>query len=301
MSITVQSTTDTPESVVAHQKALDEGKKRVEMSDVATKEVTEKAEKSDDSVESKEETLELNESEETEDSSDESEETEKPKKKKGGFQKRIERYQKQMSAKDLEIQALMQELGKFKAEKPVEKIEKVVEGKPKPESFDTHEEYIEALTDWKLETKEKETQTKLKLEKEKTQLLSKVDTFKQKIAEFSKTYSDFNEVVEDVEHIPLSKDLRELILDSDLSAHLSYELAKNEDELVRINSLPPLAMAKEIGKLEDKISSKYDSSPKEKKTTKAPAPLTPVSGSSKGSKSPNEMSFQEYKAWRAAN
>jgi hypothetical protein len=84
-----------------------------------------------------------------------------------------------------------------------------------------------------------------------------------------------------------------------------YELAKNRKEYERINSLNALAMAREIGKIEAKLSRSKTTEAQEeiKKITKAPAPLKPVGSKSSGisNKSPDEMDFHEYKKWREAN
>jgi hypothetical protein len=81
-----------------------------------------------------------------------------------------------------------------------------------------------------------------------------------------------------------------------------YELASDLKEFKRINSLPPLAIAREIGKLELKLSKPSEEKQEIKKTTNAPKPLTPVgSKSAPVKKSPDEMSQKEYEAWRFKN
>jgi hypothetical protein len=59
-----------------------------------------------------------------------------------------------------------------------------------------------------------------------------------------------------------------------------YHLGQNPAEAKRIAQLSPLSQAKEIGKLEDKLSS----NPPAKKTSSAPAPISPVNG--KGTSTP---------------
>lgn len=64
-----------------------------------------------------------------------------------------------------------------------------------------------------------------------------------------------------------------LILESEKSALVSYHLASHENELRAINRMSPLAAAKEIGRLEARLSL-----PQAKKTTQAPTPVAPPKG-----------------------
>lgn len=239
--------------------------------------------------------------EESEQKEDDEIKDDKPKKK-GGFKKRIERFQKQLSAKDQEIEFLRQQISKgLPKDEPKQSIKTEAEGKPKPSDYETHEEYIDALTDWKIEVKEKEIQTKQRETQAKTEYQKQVDSFQTKVSDFSKTKEDFQEVIEDVDDISMSIAVQESILSSDIGPELMYELAKNRSEYERINSLSPLAAAREIGKIESKLI-RESSSKKEIKTTKAPAPLKPIGKSaSKITKSifdPN-LSQKEYEELRA--
>ena len=58
----------------------------------------------------------------------------------------------------------------------------------------------------------------------------------------------------------------------------SYYLGSNPKDAERISRMSPLAQAKEIGKIEAKLSS----NPPVKKTTSAPAPISPVTARSSG-------------------
>lgn len=84
---------------------------------------------------------------------------------------------------------------------------------------------------------------------------------------------------------------------------LALELAKDEDELERINSLPPRQAAIELLKFEAKLTSSSEKQTKEVKTTQAARPLKPVGSASKANlnDSPYEkdMTYQEFKEWEA--
>lgn len=309
MSIQITSTTDSEKDVTAAignlSKADSKEEKSVSRDDSKDESQDETHEDSETSkVENDED--ESSDSDNDEENKDESED--KKPKKKGGFQKRIERFQKKLSEKDQELEYWRKEA--LRAKDPVKQVsdasadaktqKTVSDGKPKPDSFETHSEYIEALTDWKLEQKDKEREEKQKQTQVKTEYEKQVQSFQSKVQEFSKTAKDFQEVVNEVDDIPLSVGLQEAILSSDVGPNLMYELAKDREELERINSLSAVQAAREIGKIEARLSKADFTQTKEIKTTKAPPPISPVSnkGTSKSTKSPDEMSYAEFKKWR---
>jgi hypothetical protein len=59
---------------------------------------------------------------------------------------------------------------------------------------------------------------------------------------------------------------------------LAYYLGSNPKDAERISRMSPLAQAKEIGKIEAKLAS----DPPVKRTTSAPAPISPVTARSSG-------------------
>jgi hypothetical protein len=310
MSVTIESTTDSKEQVLAAAGSLAQKSESVESksaSEAEAIEATDETSEESDTSEEQESTddesgNELTESEETE--GEEETEKEKPKKKNKGFKKRIDKLSKQLSAKDQEINYLKQlALDKSSArENPIEapkKSETKLELKPLAEKFDTHDEYLEALTEWKIEQRETDRETKKREVELKTQQQSQVQSFQAKVKDFAKSTEDFNDVVSEVDDIALTAGLQEVLISSEVGPELMYELAKNRKELERINALGPLAAAREIGKIEARLS-KSQSPSKEAKQTKAPQPISPVGnkGSGKAAKNPDNMSFSEYKIWR---
>jgi hypothetical protein len=178
-------------------------------------------------------------------------------------------------------------------------------GKPSPDSFETHAEYVEALTDWKIEERERvarETAARSKLETEQKSLMS---AHSERVKSFAEKTEDFQDVLRSVDDVRISPTVAELLVSSDNGPELMYELAKNRAEYERINALNPLAAARELGKLDAKLAAikAPASEPKEPKTiTKAPKPIAPVSGKGgvveKSIHDPN-LSQREYEALRA--
>jgi hypothetical protein len=170
--------------------------------------------------------------------------------------------------------------------------------KPKLENFDSLEAYTEAVTDWKLEAKEHErtqAEAKRKAEDEAKALVSGWTDRQEKARD---KYDDYDERLEGVNDIAVPAELQRVILESEVGPEIAYALAGNKKELQRIVALHPLAAAREIGKLEAKLSAQETAAPKQTKpVSKAPTPIRPVSG---GKAAPTPSVYDEsldYNAW----
>ena len=233
-----------------------------------------------------------------------------PVKKKSGFQRRVEKLNARVTAKEQELEYWKQQALKGasepKKETPVDpKQSAAAEGKPDPNKFESHTDYVEALTDWKTEQKFKEHSQKQEQSKLQAEQANRVKSYVEKRDAFKLKQTDFDDRMEDVSDILVSPAVQDLIFSSENGPELAYELAKNREEFARINKLSPLAAARELGRLEAKFSSQSSQEKKpEPKTTKAPAPLAPVRGS--GAPIPKSLdeaanhSFAAYKKLREA-
>jgi len=90
-------------------------------------------------------------------------------------------------------------------------------------------------------------------------------------------YDDFDQVVKNP-NLPISDAMAEAIKSSEVGPDVAYYLGTNIKEAARISKLSPLMQAKEIGKIEAKLSD----NPPVRKTTSAPAPISPVTARSTG-------------------
>ncbi len=84
-------------------------------------------------------------------------------------------------------------------------------------------------------------------------------------------YDDFDQVTRNP-RLPITEVMKLTIHESDLGPEILYHLGNDPGEARRIAQLSPVSQAKEIGKLETKLSS----NPPAKRTSSAPAPITPV-------------------------
>lgn len=117
--------------------------------------------------------------------------------------------------------------------------------------------------------------------------------YEARVAVVRDRYADFDAVVANPS-LPISTDMAAVIMDSEHGPELAYHLGKNPGEAARIARLSPVAQAKELGRIEERLSAPK-TGPKP-----PPAPVQPVgAASSGGGNDPGKMSMSEYIAWRA--
>lgn len=185
-----------------------------------------------------------------------------------------------------EIQALRAEFEAYKAPPAV-----VREGKPTLDQFDSYDEFTEAITDWKLDQRDTVRQQAESAREQGAKRGEAQKRFTANADKFRETTPDYDEVMAEIADVELSHGMIEAVIDSDISAQLTYYFGKNQDEFDRINALSPLSAAREIGKIEAKILSKPI------QTSSAPSPINPVSQSKATiTKDPEKMSDEEWYA-----
>jgi hypothetical protein len=168
-------------------------------------------------------------------------------------------------------------------EKPAE-----AKGKPKASDYDDYNDYVEALTDWKVENLRKE-QTKKHETETRQQKFNRHDEMVSK--ELAKDPEFRNKAF-----IPVG--LEDVIFDCDNWAQIALYLGEHFDEatnLMNLSQSNPIQAAREIGKLEIKLTN-----PPQRTDTKAPSPTKTVGGGESAGKKPEDMTPSEYKAWRSS-
>lgn len=150
--------------------------------------------------------------------------------------------------------------------------------KPDRLEYDSEEAYLEALVDYKAETRERVKRSEtLKRESENFEVEQKATIatnhakFLEKVAEAEKTIPDIKKALEDV-YLDKDQVMLQVIHESPMGAELAYYLAKNEKTARDIALLSPLGIARELGKLELQIAADN----KRKINSNAPQPITPV-------------------------
>lgn len=115
----------------------------------------------------------------------------------------------------------------------------------------------------------------------------------EQVAEAKAVYPDYDTVVHN--DLPVSVVMGDAILGSDAPTLIMYHLGKNPDEARRISNLSPLDAAREIGRIEARLTA-----PKARTETSAPAPVNPVRPGGVAGRNPENMSFAQYAAARRA-
>ena len=141
---------------------------------------------------------------------------------------------------------------------------------PPIEQFNSPDEYADALAERKAE--------ELLARREQARMQSEIiESYHDKEEDARNKYDDFEQVAYNPK-LPITNVMAETIQSSDIGPELAYYLGSNPKEADRISRMTPLSQAKEIGRIEAKLAS----APPIKKTTSAPAPISPVTARSAG-------------------
>ena len=139
------------------------------------------------------------------------------------------------------------------------------------DQFESTEAYAEALALQRAE----ELIAKREAAKQHSQVLESYQELEEAARD---KYDDFEQVAYNPK-LPITNVMAETIQSSDIGAELAYYLGSNPKDAERISRMTPLGQAKEIGKIEAKLASE----PPVKRTTSAPAPISPVTARNSGS------------------
>jgi hypothetical protein len=152
--------------------------------------------------------------------------------------------------------------------------------KPKEGDFQTHAEWVEALTDWKADARDWVRDQKTKAETESNERKTVQTTIMEKVQAVDREgisrYDDFD-IVTHSNNLNLTDMQKVYLVNSEpgVAADLEYYLGTNPAENERIAKLSPFLQQKEMVRLEEKIAS---GQVQLKKTTKAPPPAETVDG-----------------------
>lgn len=118
--------------------------------------------------------------------------------------------------------------------------------------------------------------------------------FQAQIPEARGRYADFDAIIAIAQRAEIvAPHVADLVLEGDSAADVAYYLGSNQDIARQISRMPPLAAARELGRIEALLSR-----PQPKTQTNAPDPITPVKPGGTAVKDPAKMSATEYRAWR---
>jgi len=233
----------------------------------------------------------------------EEQEEEKPKARKSRASRRIDR----LTREKYETQRRLDEAERRLAAMPLPEQPQPTEpptlkAKPEVDEFETYEQYVEELTDWKVAqviAGERQAYAQDQAQRARQEYAQVWNT---KLEAAREIHEDFEEVVNNPD-IPVSPAMGEAIIDSGIGAEILYWLGKNPEASRELAVLPPLAAAREIGKLEWHLAPLPESSGKETplapsptpKVSSAPAPISPVGGNTDRTNIPlDQMGMDQF-------
>ena len=149
----------------------------------------------------------------------------------------------------------------------------VVAADPRPEQFDSTESYADALAMKKAEQLLYERD----VQRQQTEVLG---AYHDREEEARNKYDDFEQVAYNPS-LKITTVMAQAIQASDAGPDVAYYLGSNPKETDRISRLSPILQAKEIGRIEAKIANDVPV----KRTTSAPAPISPVNARTSGNPS----------------
>lgn len=186
-----------------------------------------------------------------------------------------------------------------KSEEPAKPLRNEVDSKTGQLKFATDDAFDSAYEKWMTDKVSHDVRKQIAKENEAVRVAEQNKIIEQRMLNSIKItkekHPDFETVLEmdekgqmqaqAVKSIKQNGVLDAWILDSELGMEILYHLAKNPSEIERIQALNPFAAARELTKLEDKLSVSTPASPKPEEkassapnVTKAPAPAANISG-----------------------
>ena len=142
---------------------------------------------------------------------------------------------------------------------------------PPPEQFESVDAYADALATRKAEEMLKQREA----ERLQAEML---EAFHDREEKARDKYDDFEQVAYNP-NLRVTEVMAQAIRSSDIGPDVAYYLGSNPKEADRISRLAPLIQVKELGKIEARLSD----NPPVKRTSSAPAPITPVTARTTGS------------------
>lgn len=137
-----------------------------------------------------------------------------------------------------------------------------------------------------------------KQEKQQEAEQAKRQKFVEKVAAFRVEHPDYDQLVSNP-NLPLTKPVVDVIHETDDPPAIAYYLAQNPEEAAAIAQMTPHQIGRAIGRIEAKLSAPPPATQttrqvEPKTVSKAPAPVTTLSGSPAVKKSYEDMSPKEY-------
>ena len=199
-----------------------------------------------------------------------------------GVKKRIDKVTRQKYEAIAESNRLKAELEQLRAQfAPKQEA-------PDISQFDTLDDYVEAVAEYKLNQKTQATQSQ---QAQQAQAQAQAQDWVAKVEKVRSVAPDFDAVFNNVANIEFAPMALEAVAQHPKGAEIAYMLGKNVSDAYRIAALPPYQQLMAIGEVAARANL-----PKAKAVSSAPAPVKPVQGGSSNSAPPTDI--DEWMKWR---
>ena len=186
---------------------------------------------------------------------------------------RADRQKQNRLYKQIAEEKVRREAAEKELEKLRQPVQPVRDGGPNPADFTDLNEYTKAVREHERKEAVKEYEQQAALKQSQVRQTKLSQDWESAVDKASEKYEDFDQVVGELKP---TTPWAIAIMQSENAADVAYYLGQNIKEAQRIIALDPIAQIREIGKLETKLLA---APPAVKAASKAPAPITPVSGS----------------------
>jgi hypothetical protein len=149
-------------------------------------------------------------------------------------------------------------------------------GEPRLEDFSDIKKYAEAYAKWNTDTVLKKNEDTRQAETAKTAQAKLTADWEGKVKLGDEKYDDFDEIVGDLSP---TTPWAMAVMSAENAHDVAYYLGTHLEETKRIIALDPVSQIREVGRLEAKLLLQP---PTPKASSKAPAPIVPVTGTSSG-------------------
>lgn len=254
----------------------------------------------------------------------ESEPGQKPGKSKSAYQRRIDKLTREVA--ELKAKQAPQPAAELEAEpEPAPQTLGRAKPTPTPDKYETYEDYIEDLTDWKAEQRELQRAEQEQAAAQQQQLRAVIDNWNEQADAAREQYDDFDETLSN--QVPIYAGVQMALMELENGAEVAYYLGKHRDVAAKLMEMSPERAIAEVGKLaanlgEVEVESEEPSSssdegpqggsqgggpaatdraapPPRRAVSNAPAPIKPVGGSATRSSVPlDELPYSEYRRIR---
>jgi len=199
-----------------------------------------------------------------------------------GVKKRIDKVTRQKYEAIAESNRLKAEIEQLRAQiAPKQEA-------PDISQFDTLDDYVEAVAEYKLNQKTQATQSQ---QAQQTQAQAQAQDWVSKVDKVRSIAPDFDAVFNNVASIEFAPMALEAVAQHPKGAEIAYMLGKDVSEAYRIAALPPSQQLMAIGEIAARTNV-----PKTKTVSTAPAPIKPVTGGASSNTPPTDI--DEWMKWR---